>query len=1032
MISEYFIKHPIFSSVISIVLTLGGIVAIKNLPIEQYPNITPPLIQVSTIFNGANADVIANDVAAPLEQQILAAQDLLYMYSQSSSNGNFTLNAFFDIQSNPDIDKLNVQNLVGQAQALLPEAVIQEGISIKKLTPNILMLIALQSPEGLYDETFISNYTSINLVNELQMIEGVSSIAIIGQRDYSIRIWLRPDLMAQLGISPQEVIQAVQEQNADFGLGQLGFAPNAHPVSLTIPFASKGRLTTAEEFGDIILKSDLEGNLVLLKDVAHVNLGALDYSVSGNLNTKSAILLSIHQDYGANAINVAQSIRDSMEKMSKNFPQGLTYSIPHDSTIFIQTSIKEVIMTLLQAALLVVLVVFVFLQKIRITIIPVLALVVSIIGTFAGMYLMNYSINLLSLFGLILAVGIVVDDAIVVVENVERNMHQFNLAPKEAAIKAMSEVSGPVVAIVFVLCAVFIPVVFLGGVTGQLYKQFAVTIAVSVCISGIVALTLSPSISAIIMKNEPTTNKIAITFNQILEKGIEKYSKIVLFVLNHQIFSWIVFSSLVALGVFLGQTQPKSFLPNEDQGFIMAQAILPDGASLGRTEKVDQLIQEIALSHPGVDHVTSLNGFNCIENVYFTSNGANYIVFKDWSERSAKNLSADQILIDLNEKFAAIEDANVVCFSPPPIQGIGTVGGFQYWLENRGDGGNSATQEMIDQLIAKAKDSKVLLPLQCTSSFDNLQLYIDLDRYKAKALGVAINEVFQALQTMIGSVYINNFNKFGRVYQVIVQAEPSYRDRIENLGDMYIRSKFGQMVPLKSLINVRYSQGANLVSRFNDYPAVQILGGAKPGYTTGEAIAEMEKISQEVLSGDFSYGWSGQAYQEISTGKSANMIFLAALIMVFLILAALYERWLIPFAIIMIVPFGVLGAFVAIFLKGMANDIYFQIGLITLIALSAKNAILIVEFALLKVKEGADSKDAIIQAVKLRSRAILMTSLTFILGVFPLVIAQGAGAASRHSVGVGIFGGMIAATLFAPIFVSFFFQVFFKGKNEKV
>ncbi len=1031
MIARFFIHHPVFASVISLLITFAGLTAIKTLPLEQYPNITPPMIQVTTTYNGANAEVMANDVSAPLEQQILGAQDMIYMYSQNAVTGNMTLDVYFKIGSDADIDQVNVQNLISQAQSQLPDEVQKEGITITKQTPNILIVVAIQSPTGVFDSTYISNYANINIVNALDLLPGISDISVIGQRNYAMRIWLRPDLMAQMGISPTDIISAVKEQNSDFGLGQLGQAPNVHPVSLTIPLSTKGRLTTVEEFGNIILRADLDGNFVLLKDVATVTLGAQDYSVDGELDGNSAILLAIYQEYGANSLDVSERIRAAMEKLSQNFPEGLVYSIPYDSTIFIKRSIEEVVMTIFQAALLVILVVFVFLQKIRATLIPVMALIVSIIGTFAGMYILNYSINTLTLFGMVLAVGIVVDDAIVVVENIERNMRELKLKPKEAAIKAMEEVTGPVIAIVFVLCAVFIPVAFLGGIAGQLYKQFAITIAISVCFSGLVALTLSPSISAIILKDEENHNKLAKLFNDGLAKLTDKYLKCAAYLVHHKKLSLSLFGMILIALATLAHLTPKSFVPMEDQGYIIAVSYMPDGASLNRTVDVDKKIVELSMKHPGVEHVVSLTGFSMIESLNRTTIGTSFIVLKDWSERKAKNLSAESILAELQREFFLIQDAAVVCFNPPAIQGLGTVGGFEFWIENRGDGGNDALKEILQKFIVRAKESKVLSPLNTAAQFNNLQFNVNLDRYKATALGVGVSEAFQALQTMVGSVYINNFNKFGRVYQVIVQADPRFREKLDNLGDMYIRSTKGEMVPLKSIMNIEYSKGPNLVSRFNDYPAAEILGGANPGYTTSQAIEEMELIAKEVLTSDFSYGWSGQAYQEIATGGTSNIVLIAALLMVFLILAALYEMWLVPLAIIMAVPFGAFGAFLAVYFKGMSNDVYFQIGLVTLIALSAKNAILIVEFALIKVKEGKSVFEAALEAAKLRFRAILMTSFTFILGVLPLVLSQGAGAASRHSVGVGIFGGMIAATILALLFVPFFFTLYFKGKNEK-
>ena len=1029
MISNFFIKHPIFASVIAIMITFAGLVAMKSLPVEQYPNITPPLIQVSATYNGANAATIANDVASPLEQQILGAEDMIYMYSQNASTGNMILDVYFKIGSNANMDQVNVQNLISQVTAELPEEVQKEGITITKQTPNILMIVALQSPDGRYGQEFISNYSSINVVNDLDLLPGISNITIIGERNYSMRVWLRPDLMAQLGITTSDITNAISEQNADFGLGQFGQEPTPKTTKLTVPMATQGRLSTPEQFENIVLRADLGGAIVLLKDVAKVTLGAQDYTVDGAINTQSTILLAIYQQYGANALQVAESVRIAMEKISKRFPEGLTYTIPYDTTLFIKMSIKEVFMTMLQAALLVILVVFVFLQTARATLIPVLALIVSIVGTFAGMYILGFSINTLTLFGMVLAIGIVVDDAIVVVENVERNLRFFNLTPVEAAKKAMSEVTGPVIAIVFVLCAVFIPVAFLGGIAGQLYKQFAMTIVISVCFSGLIALTLSPAIAALVLKKREKENKVAVKFNQGLEKLTSYYLKGARFLIETVWVSYLMIGGIVVVLAYFFISIPTSFVPNEDQGYVITFAALPDAASLERCKEVDDKISEIALKHPAVDKVISLTGFSLLESLDRTTIGTNFIMLKDWSLRKAKNLKAEAVIEDLQKQFYMIEQGTVIVVNPPAIQGLGTIGGLEFWIENRGDGGLQALEEAVLSFIEKAKEKKELSPLFTTAEFNNLQFYVDLDRYKTKALGVSISEVFETLQTLVGAVYVNNFNKFSRVYQVIVQAEPAYREKLENLGDMYVRSNKQEMVPLKSLLTVYPTVGSNLVSHFNDFLAARIFGGPAPGFTSGQAILALQQLADETLPPEITFGWSGEAYQEIATGGTSSVVLLAGIFMVFLILAALYEKWSLPFAIILAIPFGAFGAFFAIWLNKMPNDVYFQIGLVTLMALSAKNAILIVEFAVMKCEEGMSIKEAALEAAKLRFRAILMTSLTFILGVTPLILSSGAGAASRHSVGVGVFGGMIAATIFALLFVPFFFTRLYRGKK---
>lgn len=1031
MISRFFLNRPIFAAVISILITLVGLLALSELPIEQYPNITPPQIQVTTSYPGASAQIVADTVAAPLEDQINGVEDMIYMYSENSATGDLALSVYFDIGSDPDTALNNVQDRVNLALSELPEEAQREGVTVKKETPTILLMITVQSPDGRYDEVFTSNYATINIADEILRLRGVSDAKLINARDYSIRIWLRPDKMAQLGITTTDIITAIKEQSADYPIGELGQAPNKIPVALTLSVTALGRMNKPEQFENIILRATPDGSTVLVKDIGRVELGAQDYSVNGEMNGKSAALIAVYQEYGANALDVAAEIKQTMQKLSKRFPPGLTYSIPYDTTIFIKNSIKEVEHTLYQAAVLVALVVFVFLHSLRATLIPVIAMIVSIIGTFAGMHLLGFSLNTLTLFGLVLAIGIVVDDAIVVVENVDRNIREKGLGAKEAALKAMQEVSSPIIAIVFVLCSVFIPVAFLGGIAGQLYKQFAITISISVVFSGFVALTLSPVLAALLLKKRPKPNKVADGFNACLEKCTSTYSRGATWLIDRPVFGMGIFVLIAAAVLFLFKITPTSLVPNEDQGYLFAFANLPEGASLDRTEAATKKVLPLVLQNPAVENFVSVTGFSLIENLNRTPIGTYFIILKDWKERTTEALKAPGVLKTLGREFYAIPDGQVFPMNPPAIQGLGTVGGFEFWIMNQGDGSADTLQQITNQFIQEAKKRPELTSLSTAIESNCIQLYADLDRVKARALDVSIGEVYQTLQSFLGSVYVNNFNKYGHVFKVMVQSESTYRSSLEDIGNIYVRSTTGAMVPINALVNFYYSKGPNLVSRFNTFPAAKILGSAAPGFSSGEALAAMEEIAEQILPFDMAYSWGGEAYQEKTTGGTSVSVLFGALVLVFLILSALYERWSLPLAVLLVVPFGILGALIAIWLRGLENDVYFQIGLVTLIALAAKNAILIVEFAIIKRKEGASVREAALAAARQRFRAIIMTSLTFIFGVLPLVISSGAGAASRHSVGTGVMGGMILATLFGIFFAPLFYKLLDRRKASK-
>lgn len=1027
-ISHFCIDRPIFASVISIVITLGGALAMLALPTAQYPDITPPQITISATYPGASADVVANNVAAPIEQQVNGADNMIYMSSSSSSTGNLTINAYFEIGTNPELAQVDVQNRVNLALPQLPQSVTNQGVQVQKKSQAFMMVIAIYSPTERYDATYIANYANVYVLDALKRVPGANQSSIFGTPDYAMRIWLRPDRMAQLGVTAADVQRAVANQNQQFAVGRLGQSPTGSPVEQSFAVTTSGRLTEPSEFENIIIRAQNGGAaIVRLKDIGRAELGQKDYSIRSRFQGKPATVLAVYQQPGANALDVSKKVRATLAEMKKSFPEGIDYEIAMDTTEFTRASITDVIHTFFEAVILVVIVVFVFLQSLRATLIPVLAVPVSIVGTFMGMSALGFSINMLTLFGMVLAIGIVVDDAIVVIENVERNMTVFKLDPKTAAKKAMDEVAGPVVAIVLVMCAVFVPVAFLSGITGQMYKQFAITIAISVVISGIVALTLSPALASLLLKPGHHEKKGFFRwFDRQFERMTGGYTRAVRLIIKRFGIALLLFVGMIGLAVLMMRDIPSAFLPPEDQGYLLGAVIMPDAASLDRTGAVSDRVSEYFMKQPAVSSITTVDGFSILDSQNKNNSSTFFVGFKSFEERyksaNIRTQNARSVLVDAYKALSQIREGIVVPLNPPSIPGLGTTGGTEMWIQSKGDATIAQFAAVVDDFVAKAKQRPELTGVTSTFNADSQQLLVDVDRDKAETLGVPVEDVYSAMQTMFGSLYVSQFNRSSRLWQVILQAEPSYRLKPEDLTQIFVRSKDGSMVPLKSVVTSRYVTGPDLITRFNNFPAVKITANAAPGYASGQVITALEEIAAQMPS-DYGIGWSGEAYEAKQSGSTSGLVFVFGLVMVFLILAAQYEKWSLPFGVLMAVPFALFGALLAIMLRGLNNDVYFQIGLTMLVALAAKNAILIFEFAVLNREAGKSVFDATMTAAGERLRPIVMTSLAFILGCVPLAIATGASANSRHSIGTGVIGGMLGATAIAVFFIPMFFYV---------
>ena len=1035
MSSHFFIDRPIFASVLSIIIVVMGLVALQALPIAQFPQITPPMVQIDADYPGASAEVVAEAVARPIEVQLPGIDNLLYYESTSTNDGHMTMKLTFEIGTDVDIAQVQTQNRQRLAEPQLPDEVIRQGITVKKTSPDLLAVIALSSTDPKHDTVYLSNYGLLRILDNVKRLPGVGDAIIFGGQNYSMRLILDPIRMAQLNLTPTEIAAVVREQNRDFPAGRIGREPTPQGTELTIPVITRGRMSEVKEFEDMIIRAYPDGSMVRMRDVARVELGAQSYDLAGRWNGKPNTFILTFLSPGANALDTVRRVRQEMDKLTKSFPAGVSYDIPYDTTAFIDVSIKEVVKTLSEALLLVILVVFLFLQSWRATLIPALAVPVSLIGTLAGMEALGFSINTLTLFGMVLAIGIVVDDAIVVVENVERHMAKSGLSPKDAAKMAMGEVTGPVIAIVLVLAAVFVPAAFLGGITGELYKQFAITIALSVAISGLVALTLSPALCALVLKpSHGSPNRFWEIFNRSFDWMQTRYVGAVSIILKRSVMSIAIFLVLIFVILGLFRTIPGSFLPEEDQGYFITIVQLPDGASLTRTTEVLSKIESYFQSIPAVHSTDTLAGQNFVFGTRGTNQATMFIPLNHWDTRKNAHEQVPSLIAAAFQEFAKIPEALILAFNAPSISGLGSTGGFSVQLQDPSGGDFSEFATVAQEFVTKAMEHPAIAVASTNFRVSAPRLYAQVDRERAKALGVPISEVFDTMQAYFGNLYINDFVKFGRIYRVQTEALPEYRSNPDDISKIYVRAQDGTtstMIPLSSVVTTEFNSGSDPVTHFNGFNSALVLGGAAPGYSSGQALDALEQVANEILTPKgYTLDWSGISFQERKAGGQSVLVFSFALLMVFLVLAALYESWSIPFAVILAIPFGIFGALLAIWTRELSNDIYFQIGLVTLIGLAAKNAILIVEFANQRYAEGASLVDAALEAARLRFRPIIMTSMAFILGVFPLVIASGAGAASRNSIGTGVFGGMLAATFLAIFFVPLFFVLIGKIKRR--